>query len=76
LFLDDCKDAHDLGTNFHHAWLIIFIELVGWGEPKYISFYQRLRKCRATKYAALWHTSNPKKRKPNFIIFAMLFDEM
>lgn len=72
--LDDCKDGHDLGTNFHYAWLIIFTELAGWGEPKYSSFYKRLRKCCTTKYAALWHTSYPNKRKPNFIIFSMLFD--
>jgi hypothetical protein len=29
LFLDDCKDAQDLGSEFHYPWLIIFITLVG-----------------------------------------------
>jgi hypothetical protein len=45
LFLDDCKDAQDLGSEFHYPWLIILIALVGWGEPKYSGFYQRPVKC-------------------------------
>jgi len=40
-FLDDFKDAQDLGTEFHYAWLIILRALVGWGEPKYSGFYPR-----------------------------------
>jgi hypothetical protein len=39
LFLEDCKDAHDLGSEFHDSWPIILISLVGWGEPKYSEFY-------------------------------------
>jgi hypothetical protein len=50
--------------------------LVGWEEPKYNGFYQRLGKCHTTKYTTLRHTSNPKKRKANSIIFSMLYDEM
>jgi hypothetical protein len=45
LFLDDYKDAQDIGTEFHYAWLIILIALVGWGEPKYNGFYPRPGKC-------------------------------
>jgi hypothetical protein len=76
LFLEDCKDAQDLGTEFHYSWLIILMDLIGWGEPKYNGFYQRLGKCHATKYTTLWHTSDPKKMKENSSMFAMLFDEM
>jgi len=35
LFLDDCKDVHDLGTNFHYSWLLIMIALVRWREQPY-----------------------------------------
>jgi hypothetical protein len=66
----------DLGYKFHYSWLIILISLVGWGEPKYNAFYQRIGKSRATKYTTLWYTSDPKKRKEISIIFSMLFDEM
>jgi hypothetical protein len=74
--LDDCKDAQDLGTKFHYAWLIILIALVGWGEPKYNGFYPRPGKCRTTKYTTLRHTSDAKQRKENSSIFSMYFDEM
>jgi hypothetical protein len=33
LFLDDCKDAQDLGTEFHYSWLMILIALIGWKDP-------------------------------------------
>jgi hypothetical protein len=38
LFLEDCKDAQDLGTKFHYSWLLVLIALVGWREPKYTYF--------------------------------------
>jgi hypothetical protein len=49
LFLEDYKDAQDLGTEFHYAWMIILIYLVGWGEPKYNRFYPRPGKCRTNE---------------------------
>jgi hypothetical protein len=63
--LDDYKDAKDLGTEFHYAWLIILI--VWWvGEnPNTIKFYPRPGKCHATKYTTLWNTSDEKQRKEN-----------
>jgi hypothetical protein len=35
MFLDDCKDAQDLGEKFHYSWLLILIAVIGWKEPKY-----------------------------------------
>jgi hypothetical protein len=35
LFLDDCKDAQDLGTKFHYSWLLMLIAIMGWKEPDY-----------------------------------------
>jgi hypothetical protein len=52
------------------------IALVGWGEPKYNGFYQRLGKYFTKKYTTLWHTSDTKKRKANTNIFVMYYDEM
>jgi hypothetical protein len=76
LFLDDYKDAQDLGIEFHYAWLIILIALVGWGEPKYSGFYPRRGKCCTNKYMTLWHMSDAKQRKENSIIFSMYYDDM
>jgi hypothetical protein len=33
LFFEDCRDAQDLGTEFHYSWLLILITLIGWREP-------------------------------------------
>jgi len=29
LFLDECKDAQDWGTEFHYSWMVILITLIG-----------------------------------------------
>jgi hypothetical protein len=42
IFLEDCKDAQDLGTKFHYSWLIIFIALIEWREPPYSYFCERI----------------------------------
>jgi hypothetical protein len=56
--------------------LIILIELVGWGEPKYNGFFHRIGKYHVEKYTTLWHTSDLKRRKENYTTFTMMFDEM
>jgi hypothetical protein len=33
LFLEDCRDEHNLGIDFHYSWLLILITLIGWREP-------------------------------------------
>jgi hypothetical protein len=38
IFLEDCKDAQDLGIEFHYSWLLTPIALVIWREPKYTYF--------------------------------------
>jgi hypothetical protein len=35
MFLDDYKDSHELGTEFHYSWLIMLIALIRWKEPTY-----------------------------------------
>jgi hypothetical protein len=34
LFLEDCKDAQDLGKEFHYSWLLILIALFRWRENR------------------------------------------
>jgi hypothetical protein len=38
LFLDECKDAQDLGTKFHYSWILMLIAIMGWKEPNYTFF--------------------------------------
>jgi hypothetical protein len=75
-FLEDYKDVQDFGIEFHYSWLIILISLVGYGESRYSVFYQSLGKCHATKFTTLWRTSDAKKGKENYTIFAMILEEM
>jgi hypothetical protein len=76
LFLDDCKDAQDLGTEFHYSWLIVLIALIGWGEPTYSHFCDRVGKFHATRYTSLGNTSDPKQRSGNASTFTMYLNEM
>jgi hypothetical protein len=50
LFLDDYKDAQDLGTEFHNSRLIMLIMLIGWKELTYSYLCDRVGRCRATHY--------------------------
>jgi hypothetical protein len=43
LYLDDCKDAQDLGTKFHYSWLIMLIAFMGWMKPRYVNFCTRTK---------------------------------
>ena len=43
LFLDDCKDAQDLGIKFHYSWLIMLIAFMGCREPRYVTFGTRTK---------------------------------
>jgi hypothetical protein len=41
MFLNDCKDAQHLRTEFHYSWLLILIAIMGWKELKYSFFATR-----------------------------------
>jgi hypothetical protein len=53
-FLIDCRDAQDNEIEFHYSWLIIFIALSIWKEPKFSAFLDRKGKFYAMKYESLW----------------------
>jgi hypothetical protein len=76
LFLDDCKDAQDLGTYFHYSWLLILIALVGWREPPYSYFCDRIGHCHTTRYTSMGSTSDPKRRSGNASTFAWYFNDI
>jgi hypothetical protein len=63
LFLDDCKDAQDLGTNFHYSWLLILIALVGWREPPYSYFCDRIGHFHATQVYLNGEHFRPQEKK-------------
>jgi hypothetical protein len=49
-FLDDYKDAHDLGTEFHYSWIITLISFMGWKEPRYVVFCTRPKPNQGVRY--------------------------
>jgi hypothetical protein len=65
LFLDECKDAQDLGTEFHYSWMMILITLIGWKEPPYSYLCDRVGCCRTTWYTSMGNTSDAKRRSGN-----------
>jgi hypothetical protein len=57
-FLQDCTEAQEKGTEFHYAWFLILIVLVGWKEPVYYQcMHTSGRIPLAARYANLWHTT-------------------
>jgi hypothetical protein len=68
LFQEDCKDAQDLGTEFHYSWLITLIAFMGWREPGYLVFYTRPKPAGA-RYLLLRVGPNARHKRENGIIF-------
>jgi hypothetical protein len=62
LFVEDCRDAQDLGTWFHYSWILILITLIGWKEPQYTYFCEQTIHCRATWTHFLGSLWTPKSK--------------
>jgi hypothetical protein len=62
IFIYDSKDTQELGTKLHYSWLIILIALVGWKEPTYSYFCDKVGQCSATRYTSLGRTYDSKRR--------------
>jgi hypothetical protein len=69
LFLDDCKDAQDIGTKFHYSWLLLLIGIVGWKEPNYTFFSTRPKPNYGARYLSLGIRSDAKHKKMNTDVF-------
>jgi hypothetical protein len=69
LFLDDCKDAQDLGTKFHYSWLITLIAFMGWREPRYVTFCTRPKPNQGERYLLLRATLDSRHKRENGSIF-------
>jgi hypothetical protein len=68
LFLEDYKDAQDLGTEFHYSCLITLIAFMGWQEPRYVFFCTRPKPQRA-RYLLLRARPKLRNKKENRSIF-------
>jgi hypothetical protein len=68
-FLDDCKDAQDLGTDFHYSWLITLIAFMGWKEPRYVVFCSRPKPNQGARYLFLRSRPESRNKKANGSIF-------
>jgi hypothetical protein len=63
LFLEDCRDAQDLGTKFHYSWLLILITLIGWREPQYTYFCERTSHCPQQQVHIIGEHFRPQSQK-------------
>jgi hypothetical protein len=75
-FLEDYKDTQDWGSEFHYSWLLILIALIGWKEPVYNKYIERIGKCGTTRYTSLRRTIDPKRKKENNDTFAWYLSEI
>jgi hypothetical protein len=69
LFLDDCKDAHDLGTKFHYSCILMLIAIMGWKEPNHTLFTTRPKPNYGVRYLSLGAMSDDKNRNMNAAVF-------
>jgi hypothetical protein len=71
LFLDDCKDAQDLGTRVPLFMVIILIALVGWKHPKYNMYSVReLEKCHvqhSMKHCGTQLSQRKERQTPTYL---------
>lgn len=70
LFLDDSQETRNLGKKFHYSLLIILIALIGWKEPPYCHFCERIGYFRTALYTSLGRNSDPKHKSANIGTFA------
>jgi hypothetical protein len=70
LFLENCKDTQEWGSELHYSWLLILIGHIGWKKPVYNKYMERPGKCGATRYISLCSSADPKRKKTNTNIFA------
>jgi hypothetical protein len=68
-FLDNYKDAQDLGIEFHYSWLLMLIAIMGWKEPNYTFFGTRPMPNCGARYLSLGVASYSKHKKINAVVF-------
>ena len=69
LFLEDYKDAQELGTKFHCSWLITLIAFMGWEESRYVTFCTRPKPNQGKRYSLLKVTESTSHKRMNRSIF-------
>jgi hypothetical protein len=58
----DCREAQDLGYEFHYSWLIILIAFVTWEMPKGATFLDiEPSKSLVARFSTLWYTNDMTK---------------
>jgi hypothetical protein len=57
----NCREAQDLGYEFHYSWLIILIGFVSWKMLEGATFLDiEPMKPLATQFSTLWYTNDMK----------------
>jgi hypothetical protein len=69
LFLDECKDAQDLGTKFHYSWLITLIAFMGWRETRYVVFGTIPKPNHGARYLLLKARPDARNKRSSESIF-------
>jgi hypothetical protein len=66
----DCREAQELGYEFHYSWLIISITFMAWQMPKGATFPEiELTEPLSTQFSTLWYTNDMRKKWQSNSVF-------
>jgi hypothetical protein len=73
----DCREAQDLGYEFHYSWLIILITFVTWKMPEGATFPEiEPSEPLATRFSTLWYTNDMTKQWQSNVMFHAYYQQL
>jgi hypothetical protein len=73
----DCREAQDLGYEFHYSWLIILITFVTWKMPEGATFPEiEPSEPLATRFSTLWYTNDMMKQWQSNVVFHAYYQQL
>jgi hypothetical protein len=72
-----CREAQDLGYEFHYSWLIILIAFVAWKMPEGATFPEiEPTEPLAAQFSTLWYTNDMTKQWQSNVMFHRYYQQL
>ena len=73
----DCREAQDLGYEFHYIWLIILITFVTWKMPEGATFPEiKPLEPLVTPFSILWYTNDMTRQWQSNAVFHGYYQQL
>jgi hypothetical protein len=73
----DCREAQDLGYEFHFSWLIILIAFFAWKMPEGATFPEiEPSESLAARFSTLWYTNDMMKQWQSNVVFHAYYQQL